>query len=177
MFLLVFFMAHVVAMSSTIYNPFLYAWMNEYFRAEFRNIVPCLFRSCELSRTGIGGVSTACAETTACVGAGGGNSSVACDKKGTRTDAAIPGCSGGAGGRLSIPTTSVTQHEYYDDDDDDDAVTTATSVLAVAGVDAACAGVGEMPTSNGSRVCKAPQEDDSDDNGTEMSLLNHKAEV
>ena len=43
-FLLVFFIAHAIAMSSTTYNPFLYAWMNENFRDEFRRVVPCLFR-------------------------------------------------------------------------------------------------------------------------------------
>ena len=40
---LVFFLTHVLAMCSTIYNPFLYAWMNEQFRHEFRQIVPFLF--------------------------------------------------------------------------------------------------------------------------------------
>ena len=44
-FVLVFFIAHVIAMSSTIYNPFLYAWMNENFKKEFKQVVPCLFRS------------------------------------------------------------------------------------------------------------------------------------
>jgi len=38
----VFFAAHVVAMSSTVYNPFLYAWMNDNFRKEFRRVLPCL---------------------------------------------------------------------------------------------------------------------------------------
>lgn len=41
-FLLVFFIAHVIAVSSTIYNPFLYAWMNDNFRKEFRRVLPCL---------------------------------------------------------------------------------------------------------------------------------------
>ena len=41
-FLLVFFAGHVVAMSSTVYNPFLYAWMNDNFRKEFRRVLPCL---------------------------------------------------------------------------------------------------------------------------------------
>jgi len=41
-FLFVFFAAHVVAMSSTVYNPFLYAWMNDNFRKEFRRVFPCL---------------------------------------------------------------------------------------------------------------------------------------
>lgn len=30
-------------MSSVIYNPFLYAWLNENFRKEFRQILPCFF--------------------------------------------------------------------------------------------------------------------------------------
>jgi len=41
-FLLIFFAAHVIAMSSTVYNPFLYAWMNDNFRKEFRRVFPCL---------------------------------------------------------------------------------------------------------------------------------------
>lgn len=40
---LMFFAAHVIAMSSTIYNPFLYAWMNDNFKKEFKLILPCLF--------------------------------------------------------------------------------------------------------------------------------------
>ncbi|RUS87480.1 hypothetical protein EGW08_004734 [Elysia chlorotica] len=44
-FTLVFFLAHVAAMSSTIYNPFLYAWMNDNFKKEFRHVLPCLFFS------------------------------------------------------------------------------------------------------------------------------------
>ena len=31
-------------MSSTCYNPFLYAWLNENFRKEFKQVLPC-FRS------------------------------------------------------------------------------------------------------------------------------------
>ncbi|KAK0060182.1 prolactin-releasing peptide receptor [Biomphalaria pfeifferi] len=42
-FTLIFFIAHVIAMSSTIYNPFLYAWMNDNFKKEFRQVLPCLF--------------------------------------------------------------------------------------------------------------------------------------
>lgn len=38
-----FLSAHVIAMSSTIYNPFLYAWMNENFKKEFKQVVPGLF--------------------------------------------------------------------------------------------------------------------------------------
>lgn len=44
-FLLVFFVTHIVAMSSIVYNPFLYAWMNDNFRKEFRRVLPCLFSS------------------------------------------------------------------------------------------------------------------------------------
>lgn len=40
--LAVFLVTHVIAMSSVIYNPFLYGWMNENFRASFRKIIPCL---------------------------------------------------------------------------------------------------------------------------------------
>lgn len=46
LYYLIFFIAHVIAMSSTVYNPFLYAWMNESFSKEFRNVLPAfLFRS------------------------------------------------------------------------------------------------------------------------------------
>ncbi|KAB7495852.1 Prolactin-releasing peptide receptor [Armadillidium nasatum] len=38
---LCFFISHVVAMSSTCYNPFLYAWLNENFRKEFQLVLPC----------------------------------------------------------------------------------------------------------------------------------------
>lgn len=40
---LFFFTAHVIAMSSIIYNPFLYAWMNDNFKKEFKQILPFLF--------------------------------------------------------------------------------------------------------------------------------------
>lgn len=40
---LLFFTSHLFAMSSVIYNPFLYAWLNENFRKEFKHILPCLF--------------------------------------------------------------------------------------------------------------------------------------
>ncbi|XP_055706556.1 prolactin-releasing peptide receptor-like [Phlebotomus papatasi] len=36
-----FFISHCVAMSSTCYNPFLYAWLNENFRKEFKLVLPC----------------------------------------------------------------------------------------------------------------------------------------
>lgn len=35
---LCFFLSHMVAMSSTCYNPFLYAWLNENFRKEFKQV-------------------------------------------------------------------------------------------------------------------------------------------
>lgn len=37
---LLFFIAHSIAMSSTCYNPFLYAWLNENFRKEFKQVLP-----------------------------------------------------------------------------------------------------------------------------------------
>ncbi|CAF0925701.1 unnamed protein product [Didymodactylos carnosus] len=39
-----FLTTHVIAMSSTIYNPFLYAWLNDNFRKEFQQIVPWFFK-------------------------------------------------------------------------------------------------------------------------------------
>lgn len=41
-YMIFFFVAHFIAMSSTCYNPFLYAWLNENFRKEFKQILPCL---------------------------------------------------------------------------------------------------------------------------------------
>ncbi|EFN78163.1 Prolactin-releasing peptide receptor [Harpegnathos saltator] len=41
---LCFFMTHCLAMSSTCYNPFLYAWLNDNFRKEFKQILPCFSR-------------------------------------------------------------------------------------------------------------------------------------
>ncbi|XP_052773381.1 prolactin-releasing peptide receptor-like [Mya arenaria] len=43
-FPLIFLASHVIAMSSIIYNPFLYAWMNDNFKKEFKLVLPCLFR-------------------------------------------------------------------------------------------------------------------------------------
>lgn len=42
--MITFFLTHCLAMSSTCYNPFLYAWLNENFRKEFKQIMPCLWR-------------------------------------------------------------------------------------------------------------------------------------
>lgn len=42
-FTLMFLVCHLIAMSSAVYNPFLYAWMNENFKKEVRRILPCFF--------------------------------------------------------------------------------------------------------------------------------------
>ncbi|KAK0090377.1 hypothetical protein PV325_001151 [Microctonus aethiopoides] len=39
-----FFIVHCLAMSSTCYNPFLYAWLNDNFRKEFKQVLPCFSR-------------------------------------------------------------------------------------------------------------------------------------
>lgn len=41
-YFLIFFTVHVIAMASTCYNPFIYAWMNENFRKEFKQLIPCI---------------------------------------------------------------------------------------------------------------------------------------
>ncbi|XP_011504928.1 PREDICTED: prolactin-releasing peptide receptor-like [Ceratosolen solmsi marchali] len=50
-----FFMAHCLAMSSTCYNPFLYAWLNDNFRKEFKQVLPCFSQSSEYGGRGSGG--------------------------------------------------------------------------------------------------------------------------
>ncbi|XP_012347799.1 prolactin-releasing peptide receptor-like [Apis florea] len=42
---LCFFMTHCLAMSSTCYNPFLYAWLNDNFRKEFKQVLPCFSKA------------------------------------------------------------------------------------------------------------------------------------
>ncbi|CAD1470748.1 unnamed protein product [Heterotrigona itama] len=42
---LCFFMTHCLAMSSTCYNPFLYAWLNDNFRKEFKQVLPCFSKT------------------------------------------------------------------------------------------------------------------------------------
>lgn len=42
---LCFFVSHCLAMSSTCYNPFLYAWLNDNFRKEFKQVLPCFSRN------------------------------------------------------------------------------------------------------------------------------------
>ena len=46
-FRLIFFISHVIAMSSTCYNPILYAWMNENFRKQFQLVLPFLSSSAQ----------------------------------------------------------------------------------------------------------------------------------
>ncbi|XP_014665915.1 PREDICTED: neuropeptide Y receptor-like [Priapulus caudatus] len=40
-FLIVFLVWHMLAMSQTCYNPLLYSWLNENFRKEFKDVLPC----------------------------------------------------------------------------------------------------------------------------------------
>ncbi|CAH0398608.1 unnamed protein product [Chilo suppressalis] len=47
-YFVIFFTGHVIAMSSTCYNPFLYAWMNENFRKEFKQLIPCIDNTSQL---------------------------------------------------------------------------------------------------------------------------------
>lgn len=55
-YLISFFMVHSMAMSSTCYNPFLYAWLNENFRKEFKQVLPCFdHHSCVNNRKPAGG--------------------------------------------------------------------------------------------------------------------------
>ncbi|CAK9806650.1 Prolactin-releasing peptide receptor [Anthophora plagiata] len=42
---LCFFFTHCLAMSSTCYNPFLYAWLNDNFRKEFKQVLPCFTKA------------------------------------------------------------------------------------------------------------------------------------
>ncbi|CAH8454340.1 unnamed protein product [Dicrocoelium dendriticum] len=43
-FSLIFLVCHLIAMSSAVYNPFLYAWMNENFKKEVRRMLPGICR-------------------------------------------------------------------------------------------------------------------------------------
>lgn len=48
------FLAHTIAMSSTCYNVFLYAWLNDNFRKELKRILPCFpGRSTSSSSAGV----------------------------------------------------------------------------------------------------------------------------
>ncbi|KAJ1525437.1 hypothetical protein ONE63_010249 [Megalurothrips usitatus] len=86
-FHLVFFMVHALAMSSTCYNPFLYAWLNDNFRKEFKQVLPCFDPS---------GVQ-ACG---ACGGACGGYHH---HHTGTDGLGCLDGGRGGLGGDLALP--------------------------------------------------------------------------
>ncbi|KAI1287370.1 Neuropeptide Y receptor type 2 [Halotydeus destructor] len=46
-----FLLCHAAAMSSTCYNPFLYAWLNENFRKEFKQVLPCFRQNSTSSST------------------------------------------------------------------------------------------------------------------------------
>lgn len=50
---IVFFITHAIAMSSACYNPFLYAWLNENFRKEFKLVLPCFFSKTILVSTSV----------------------------------------------------------------------------------------------------------------------------
>ena len=47
---LIFYTTHVIAMSSTCYNPFLYGWMNPAFRSEFVKLCPYFQNTASVSR-------------------------------------------------------------------------------------------------------------------------------
>ncbi|KAH9418342.1 hypothetical protein DERP_010209 [Dermatophagoides pteronyssinus] len=54
----IFLISHAIAMSSTCYNPFLYAWLNENFRKEFKEVLPCFVRRTKKNHSsaiGVGG--------------------------------------------------------------------------------------------------------------------------
>ncbi|XP_034254698.1 prolactin-releasing peptide receptor-like [Thrips palmi] len=80
-----FFMVHALAMSSTCYNPFLYAWLNDNFRKEFKQVLPCFDPSA----------------AAACGHACGGT----CYHHHTGTDGlgCLEGGRGGQGGDLALP--------------------------------------------------------------------------
>lgn len=74
---LCFFITHVVAMSSTCYNPFLYAWLNENFRKEFQLVLPCFQQPASADRVGQWRSERTCngndtQETMLQIGVGGG---------------------------------------------------------------------------------------------------------
>ena len=53
LYYLCFFICHIVAMSSTCYNPLLYGWLNSSFRTEFHKLCPCLTKDCGTRFVGI----------------------------------------------------------------------------------------------------------------------------
>ncbi|CAH8496986.1 unnamed protein product [Schistosoma turkestanicum] len=44
-----FILCHMIAMSSAVYNPFLYAWLNNNFRQEFKAIFQCNSKLCSMN--------------------------------------------------------------------------------------------------------------------------------
>ncbi|KAF0300041.1 Neuropeptide Y receptor type 2 [Amphibalanus amphitrite] len=72
-FHLLFFVAHAIAMSSTCYNPFLYAWLNENFRKEFKEILPC-FRAAIAGGSGTARGTFGTGHTRNGIGRNGGTS-------------------------------------------------------------------------------------------------------
>ncbi len=52
-FNLCFLLAHTVAMSSTCYNVFVYAWLNDNFRKELKRVLPCFQPSKKRLASGI----------------------------------------------------------------------------------------------------------------------------
>lgn len=50
-FVIVFLCAHLCSMSATMWNPILYAWMNDNFRREFKAVLPCFNATDRLRRT------------------------------------------------------------------------------------------------------------------------------
>jgi len=48
---LCFFLSHAIAMSSCCYNPWLYAWLNENFRKEFKQVLPCFLAQNNMNRS------------------------------------------------------------------------------------------------------------------------------
>lgn len=59
-----FILSHLFAMSSTCYNPVLYAWKNDNFRKEFQTVLPC-YKPPERVKSGLAGFGGS-------VGLGGG---------------------------------------------------------------------------------------------------------
>ncbi|XP_049859975.1 prolactin-releasing peptide receptor-like [Schistocerca gregaria] len=92
-FNLSFFVVHALAMSSTCYNPFLYAWLNENFRKEFKLVLPCFDRAALLAGGQRGGSNRA--------GGGGGGATTA----GGGASGRSYGGGGGGGGWKSERTT------------------------------------------------------------------------
>jgi hypothetical protein len=146
-YLVVFFAVHLIAMSSAVYNPFLYAWMNENFKGHFARVVPCLFRvSCFCCRGGKAtrGGGTAAAVCCCCCPSGARSTPASrqriagdgCCGATTCDDGATVDASTGwspskyttvrvdNGGAIALSTTAVSgghvNHVHDEDDEDED---------------------------------------------------------